>query len=75
MPPKNHLTLLLNKRFSAFIEFALFEGWHIKISPKGNIQLKRKGYTPIYNAGFLLEKASYKTEQSIKYPHQKKEMA
>lgn len=68
------MALLMNKRFCAFIEFALLEGWQVRISAKGNIQLKRKGYTPIYNAGFLLEKAQYKAEQSIKHPQKNKEV-
>lgn len=48
MTPKQ-LAAIKNKQLFPFISFALREGWHVKLLPKGNIQLKRKGYSSTYS--------------------------
>lgn len=67
MIPK-HLSALKNKQLSSFISFALQEGWQVKLSPKGNILLKRKGYASIYSASYLLETKHYTAEKLIQFP-------
>lgn len=67
MTPKQ-LAAIKNKQLHPFISFALSEGWHVKLSPKGNIQLKRKGYASIYSAGYLLETKQYTAEKLIQFP-------
>lgn len=65
--PLSQLAVLKNKRLRSFIAFALQEGWQVKLTPKGNIALRRKGSSTIYNAAFLLEQRQYTAEQLIKY--------
>lgn len=67
MTPKQ-LAAIRNKQLYLFISFALREGWHVKLSPKGNIQLKRKGYASIYSAAYLLETKQYTAEKLIQFP-------
>lgn len=67
MTPKQ-LAALKNKQLYPFIIFALREGWSVKLSPKGNIQLKRKGYASIYSASYLLETKHYTAEKLIQFP-------
>lgn len=63
------LAILKNERLRELIAFALREGWEVRLTPGGNIQLKRKGYASICNAAFLLETAADKLTQQIKQPH------
>lgn len=67
MRPK-HLAALKNKQLYPFIIFALREGWQVKLSAKGNIQFKRRGYASIYSAGYLLETKQYTAEKLIQFP-------
>ncbi|WP_392560385.1 hypothetical protein [Orbus mooreae] len=67
MIPKQ-LAASKNKQLYAFICFALKEGWQVKLSPKGNIQLKRKGHASIYSAAYLLETKQYTAEKLIQFP-------
>lgn len=64
----NCLRVLKDKRLREFINFVLREGWHVKLTPGGNIQIERKGFATIYTAGYLIEKAQYTPDQRIKYP-------
>lgn len=54
-----NLLALKDRQFYFFINFALSEGWNVKLSSKGNVQLRRKGYASIYNAGYLLKRQQY----------------
>lgn len=67
MTPKQ-LAAIKNKQLYPFINFALREGWQVKLSPKGNIQLKRKGYASINSAGYILETKQYTAEKLIQFP-------
>lgn len=62
------LVVLKNKRLRELIAFALSEGWEVRLTPGGNIQLRRKGYASICNAAFLLETAEDNLTQQIKHP-------
>lgn len=70
--PLSRLAVLKNKRSQEFIAFALKEGWQVKLTPKGNIQLKRKGYATIYNATYLIVNRHYTMEQLIQENSQSK---
>lgn len=68
----SRLVVLKDERLRELIAFALREGWEVRLTPGGNIQLRRKGYATICNAAFLLETAADKLTQQIKHPHRHK---